>query len=93
MELRRKSDALKGRYRAENIAAMEAMLAAHRLQHEKGKEALLKETPRARTVRLLSATIPAVKFPKKPSPRRQSKRRHDVPPAARVFIINPATRQ
>jgi hypothetical protein len=43
---------------------MKAMLAANRLQHEKRKHMLFKETARARTVRLLSAAFPAVKFAK-----------------------------
>jgi hypothetical protein len=92
-QLPRKSNALKCRNRAENVEAMKAMLAANRLQHEKRKHMLFKETARARTVRLLSAAFPAVKFAKYPSPRRWSKRRHDIPPAARVSIVNPETQE
>jgi len=69
---------------------MIATVAANRPQQEKRKHVFLKETARAGAIRLPGAAFPAVKFEKKPSPRRRSKRRHDIPPAARVFIINPA---
>lgn len=90
-QLRRKSDPLKYRNGAENIAAVEAMFAANGLQQEKRKHTLLKETARARAVGLLSAAFPAVKFAKEPSPRRWNKRSHDTPHAARVLIVNPGT--
>jgi hypothetical protein len=71
---------------------MKAMLAANRLQQEKRKHMLFEETARARTIRLLSAALSAVKFAKKPSARR-SKRRHNIPPAARVSIVNLGTQR
>ena len=91
--LPRESNALECRNRAENVEAMIAMLAANRLQHEKRKHMLLEETARARTIRLQSTAFSAVKLAKYSSPRRRSKRRHNIPPAARVPIINPGTRQ
>jgi hypothetical protein len=87
--LRRKPGTLKSRNGAENVAAMKALLAANRLQHEERKHVFFKEPVRARMVGLLSVAFSTVKFPKQPSPRRRSKRRHEKPPAARVLIVNP----
>ena len=89
LRLARKSDALKYWNRAENVEAMIAMLAANRLQQEQRKHSFLKETARARTVRLPSAAFPTVKFAKEPFPQLGCKRRHDIPPAARASILNP----
>jgi hypothetical protein len=72
---------------------MKAMPAANWLKHEKRKHMLFKETARARTVRLPSVAFSAVEFAKHPSPPRWSKRRHDIPPAARVSILNPGMRE
>ena len=92
-QLPRKSNALQYRNSAENVEAMIAMLAANRLQHEKRKHMLFQEAARARTIGLPFTAFAAVKFPEKSSPRRRGKRRHNIPPAARVLIINPGTRQ
>jgi hypothetical protein len=86
-QLGRKANALEGGNGAEDVAAMKAVLAANRLQHEERKHAFFKEAVRTRMIGLLSAALSTLKFPKKPSPRRQGKRRHEEPPAARVLIV------
>ena len=81
-----KSGTLKGGNGAEDVAAMKAVLAANRLQHEKREQAFLKETVRARMVGLLSVAFSTVKFPKQPSPRRRSKRRHENLPRPELLL-------
>ena len=85
-QLRRKASAVKCRNGAENVAAMKALLAANRLQHEERKHVFFKETVRARMVGLLSVACSTVKFPKQPSPRRRSKRRHENLPRPEFLL-------
>ena len=75
-ELYSKAIPLLGRNATKNVIAMEAVLTANRSQHQQRKNPLLEEAARARTIGPLSVAFPTVELVKKPSPRRQGKRRH-----------------
>jgi len=55
--------------RNQSISAVKAALAANWLQQEKPKHMFLEETARARAIRILETTSPAVDFFEQPAPR------------------------